>query len=266
VQDRQAALDVFVGRAAEIARVAEVVARVQAGQPWLVAIEGDPGVGKTALARRCLAQSGLKVLPARADQAETDLEFGLVDQLLRAAGRASPPVLPADGTGPAASSFTVGARLLDAVGGQQAAGAVAILVDDLQWADTRSVEALTFMLRRLSVDPLLAVVIYRGPGAHLNETAQWMLRSVENRVRLSLGGLSPEEVGSLAAELGRLALDTGRLDGGAASQTRTMIAIGVAQVSGPRDALAERATSTPTRSGSTRPISTRCRFAGSSAC
>jgi hypothetical protein len=29
-------------------RVAEVVARVEAGQPWLVAIEGDPGVGRAA--------------------------------------------------------------------------------------------------------------------------------------------------------------------------------------------------------------------------
>jgi ATP-dependent Clp protease ATP-binding subunit ClpA len=57
VQDRQAPPDVFVGRAAELARVAEVITRVKAGQPWLVAIEGDPGVGKTSLARRCLGQA-----------------------------------------------------------------------------------------------------------------------------------------------------------------------------------------------------------------
>jgi ATP-dependent Clp protease ATP-binding subunit ClpA len=48
VQERQVPLDVFVGRAAELARVAEVVTRVQAGQPWLVTIEGDPGLGKTS--------------------------------------------------------------------------------------------------------------------------------------------------------------------------------------------------------------------------
>jgi ATP-dependent Clp protease ATP-binding subunit ClpA len=45
VPDRQVPIDVFVGRAAELARVAEVFARVETGQPWLVAIEGDPGVG-----------------------------------------------------------------------------------------------------------------------------------------------------------------------------------------------------------------------------
>jgi hypothetical protein len=63
VQHRQAPLDVFVGRAAERARVAEVVARVQTGQPWLVAIEGDPGW----------------------ETSEADLDFGVVDQLLRPA-------------------------------------------------------------------------------------------------------------------------------------------------------------------------------------
>jgi DNA-binding CsgD family transcriptional regulator len=210
VQDGQPPLDVFVGRGAELARVAEVITRVEAGQPWLVAIEGDPGVGKTTLARRCLAQAGLRVLSARAGQAEADLDFGLVDQLLRGAGGVGSPVLTVDGTGSAASSFAVGARLLEAVGGQQASGAVAILVDDLQWADRRSVEALTFMLRRLSVDPVVAVVIYSG---RLDEAAQRMLGSIENRLRIRLGGLGPDEVASLAAALNLGSLDDEAVQG-----------------------------------------------------
>jgi DNA-binding CsgD family transcriptional regulator len=209
VQDRRVPLDVFVGRAAELARVAEVITRVQAGRPWLVAIEGDPGMGKTALARRCLALApGLKVLSARADQAETDLDFGLVDQLLRAAGDAVPTVRSTGGSGPPASSFAVGAHLLEVVGGRQAAGAVALVVDDVQWADRRSVEALTFMLRRLSVDPVLAVVIYRGPSGRLDEAAQRLLLSVENNLHVRLGGLGLDEVAALAA-----ALDVGSLAG-----------------------------------------------------
>ena len=202
MQDRQVPLDVFVGREAELARVAEVLTRVEAGQPWLVAIEGEPGMGKTSLARRCLAAAaGLRVLSARADQAETDLDFGLVDQLLRTAGGAVPPVLPAGGAGSPASSFAVGAHLLEVVGDQQATGAVAIVVDDLQWADRRSLEALTFMLRRLSVDPVIAVMIYRGPTGRLDEAAQRMLRSIENRLNLLLGELVVEEVAALAAAI-----------------------------------------------------------------
>ena len=200
VQDRQVPLDVFVGRAGELARVAEAVTLTQSGQPWLVAVEGDAGVGKTSLARRCLAGAhGFKVLTARADQAEADLEFGLVGQLLQAAGDVSRTALSADGNGTPQSSFAAGAYLLEVMGELAAKGPVAIMVDDLQWADHRSVEALTFMLRRLSVDPVIAVVIHRGPSDQLDEAAQRLLLSVENRINLPLGGLAPDEVAALAA-------------------------------------------------------------------
>ncbi len=205
--DRQIPLDLFVGRAAELASVAEVVTRVEAGQPWLVAIEGAPGVGKTVLARRCLTGTGLRVLSARADQTETDLDFGIVDQLLRAAGGVFPAAVPTGGTGSPASSFAVGARLLEVVGEQAATGPVALVIDDLQWADRKSVEALTFMLRRLSVDPVVAVVTYRGSSDRLDEAAQRMLLSIENRLRIPLGGLSPDEAASLAAALRAGSLD-----------------------------------------------------------
>jgi DNA-binding CsgD family transcriptional regulator len=208
VRDRQMPLDVFVGRAAELAQMADILARVEAGQPWLVAIEGEPGVGKSTLARRFLAQaSGLKILSARADQYETALNFGVVDQLLRGIGEAVPTIPSADGTAPAASSFAVGAHMLEIVGAQQTTGAVALVIDDLQWADRRSAEALTFMLRRLSVDPVLAVVTYRGPSSRLDEAAQRLLQSAENRAMVPLGGLGRDEVATLAASL-----DVGSLD------------------------------------------------------
>ena len=210
MQDRRPPQGVFVGRAAEVAHVTDVIARVATGQPWLVAIEGDPGVGKTALARCCLAGAedvSLRVLLARADQAEADLDFGLIDQLLRAAGEVSQLIMPAGGTGSAISSFAVGARLLEIVGDRLAAGSMAIFIDDLQWADRKSVEALTFMLRRLSVDPVITVVTYRGPGDRLDEAAQRMLQGVENRLHIPLEGLRLDEVASLAAALGTESLD-----------------------------------------------------------
>ena len=201
MRDRQPPLDLFVGRAAERARIAEVLTRVEAGQPWLVAIAGDPGMGKTTLARRCLTEAtGLRVLSARADQAEADLDFGIADQLLRSAGDTTRTAPSAVETDSPTSSFVMGARLLEVVG-QQAKGPVAILIDDLQWADRKSVEALTFMLRRLSVDPVVAVVVYRGPSDRMDEAAQRMLLSVENRLDITLDGLGSDEVASLAAAL-----------------------------------------------------------------
>ena len=233
MQDRRTPLDVFVGRAAELARVAEVITRAEAGEPWLIAIEGDAGVGKTTLARRCLAGAAdVRVLSASADQAEADLDFGLVDQLLRAAGDGLSATALTGGTGSRASSFAVGARLLEVVGEHQATGVLAVVIDDLQWADRKSVEALTFMLRRLSVDPVIAIVIYRGPGDRLDETAQRMLLSIENRLLVPLGGLNTEEVASLAAALAPGPLDDRAIrrlyrdTGGHALYLRTLLSEG----------------------------------------
>ena len=49
--------DVFVGRQAELSALLEVVARVEEGQPWLVTVEGESGIGKTALVKRGLASA-----------------------------------------------------------------------------------------------------------------------------------------------------------------------------------------------------------------
>jgi DNA-binding CsgD family transcriptional regulator len=233
VGDRPTPLDVFVGRATELALMAEAVARAEAGQPWLVAIEGDAGVGKTTLVRHCLAQAPeLRVLSARCGQGETDLDFGVVDQLFRTAGNAFQSVLSAGGNGLPVSSFAVGARLLEVVGEQLTSGSLGIVVDDLQWADRKSVEALTFMLRRLSVDPVVAVMIHRGPADRLDEAAQRLLTSVENRVRIPLGGLGPEDVASLAATLRPGSLDDKAIEwlygrtGGHALYLRTLLSEG----------------------------------------
>jgi hypothetical protein len=165
------------------------------GEPWLVSIEGDPGMGKSALARQALAD--VRVLSARADQAEADLDFGLVDQLFRSAGGPVPAILP--GAGPAASAFTVGAQLLQVVGELATVAPTVILVEDLQWADRNSLDALTFTLRRLSVDPVAAVLTFRGPVSQLDQAAQRLLASMEHRVHLTLGGLGRDEVAELAA-------------------------------------------------------------------
>jgi len=126
--------DVFVGRAAELARLADVVARVRRGQPWLVTIEGESGVGKTALARHSLASSsGLTVLWAWADLGEADVEYGIIGQLARGVDRrmlARYPLLAGDAV--RSSPFAVGAQLLGVVGDRQGAGPVALVIDDVQ--------------------------------------------------------------------------------------------------------------------------------------
>src|SRR5215467_14059384 len=145
--------DVFVGRAAELAGLAGVLGRVRGGQPWLVTIEGESGAGKTALARRALAAAGVSAWWARGDPAEADLEYGIVGQLAAGAGRAALARYPLlAGEAARASPFAVGAQLLGLIGDELGGGPVALVIDDVQWADARSAQALSFMLRRLSVD------------------------------------------------------------------------------------------------------------------
>src|SRR5580700_707464 len=74
--------EVFVGRQNELARIGDVWARMETGQPWLVSIEGESGIGKTALATEAVLRSaGSTVLWARCDPAESDLQYGVIQQL-----------------------------------------------------------------------------------------------------------------------------------------------------------------------------------------
>jgi DNA-binding CsgD family transcriptional regulator len=55
---------------------------------------------------------------------------------------------------------------------------------------------------------VLALVTYRGPSTRLDEAAQRLLQSMENRTTVSLGGLARDEVGALAASLDGESLDS----------------------------------------------------------
>jgi DNA-binding CsgD family transcriptional regulator len=197
--------DVFVGREAELGQVADVMVRFKKGQPWLVSIEGDSGIGKTAFIRHCAFSSiGATVLSARADQTESDFGYGVVMQLVKDVQDRilSHYPLLSGGEVHQASPFGVGAEVLGVVGELQAAGPVVVVVDDLQWADRLSVDALSFTLRRLSMDPVLFVAAVRGDRDTLEEPARRMLQSVERRLRLQLTGLGLDDVASMATALG----------------------------------------------------------------
>ena len=175
----------------ELARFGDVMARVQRGQPWLVTIEGESGVGKTALARQCVSSSpGLNVFWARADQSEANFDYGVVGQLLRPLpGRAQ-----AEGTLLArdissANPFAVGALLLRLLGDQLAVGPIAVVLDDVQWADRPSVEALAFAFRRFTVEPVAVIVLVRGDRdqlrrAHPPDAAEHARPSTHGHIRV----------------------------------------------------------------------------------
>ena len=189
-----AAADPFVGRTVELGLLEGELGRVRAGTPRVVLIEGPPGIGKSALVRRFLHRSEkLSVLGADGDEAERLLPYGILNQLLDGPAGWSEFV-----DRPMGDPLGVGAQLLQALGRP---GLLVIVVDDAQWADPLSLRALTFALRRLHVEEVLAVFIAvdGSPGVPADLRR---LAAGDRGLHMRLGGLSAEELVELAAALG----------------------------------------------------------------
>ncbi|MFJ2648478.1 AAA family ATPase [Streptomyces sp. NPDC087420] len=208
---RDAPDELFVGRVRESERLLECTEKVRAGDSWLAVIEGEAGIGKTALVRRFTATlDDFTVLWAVGDPSEADLRSGVIGQLTRRVDAQLLRRFPllAEEPPAGAAPHAIGGQLLLLLGALQASGRpVAVVVDDVQWADRLSVQALGFALRRLWADRVLTVLVTRPDAEGSAGTLDRLLRSSDRAVKLELGGLGDSEVGRLARGLvdGRLA-------------------------------------------------------------
>ena len=184
---------VFVGRVAELAVLEEAAAAARGGQPTVVLVEGEAGIGKsTLLARFASGLAGATVLRASGDEAELRLPYGIVGQLVTSE--------LSEGTDPLA----VGAELVVWLGQLcRGRGMVLAVIDDLQWVDGPSARALLFAVRRLQADRVLVVVSARaGELSRLSAGWQRFLAGDHRVSRVRLGGLGPEDVVTLGRALG----------------------------------------------------------------
>jgi DNA-binding CsgD family transcriptional regulator/tetratricopeptide (TPR) repeat protein len=162
---------------------------------WL---EGEPGIGKTALLREFVAQArDVVLLEAGGDETEVTLDYGAIVQLVSAVPEAAPAALRAPGR--ARSPFAMGAELLALLGTLQDDAPVVVAVDDAQWLDPPSARTLLFTLRRLHPNRVLAVLTGR-PGALDALGPSWarLAGDPERARRLALTGLDRDEVAALA--------------------------------------------------------------------
>lgn len=200
---------VFVGRTAELAALTKVADAVRSGQAQVIGVEGAGGMGKSALLRHFLAGARMPtVVAASGEDAESDLPFGVMAQLRAAALVAGEPITTRSRSrqqirwpvpGPSGDPLEAGSRLLDVLSDLQQTGPVAVVVDDLHWADRQSAQALLFAARRLAFDRVLVLVAYR-PAEGTVLTDGWRrLLDGDHAARVRLDGLTPIEV----AELGR---------------------------------------------------------------
>jgi DNA-binding CsgD family transcriptional regulator len=196
----------FVGRTAELDVLANAMEAARRGEPQIVWIEGEAGIGKTAFIRRFLTTvQDVQVLQASGEESETTLDYGVVLQVVaQATPAASWPALEEQiGHRSPASSFTVGADLLGILGPLQDAAPVVLAVDDAHWLDPSSAAALLFVLRRLHGDRLL-VLIGSRPGGDDQLGPGWsrLLADPDRVARIALPGLDGTEVSELSDSLG----------------------------------------------------------------
>jgi DNA-binding CsgD family transcriptional regulator/tetratricopeptide (TPR) repeat protein len=213
-----AGVDHFVGRTGELAILDAEMQAVRDGEPRVVVLEGEPGIGKSSLLAHFLSrQRDACVLRASGDEAETLLAWGVADQLLASAtaaglaGSSQDTLAQRKDAGPLA----IGAQLVAVLGDLQDGNrVVVVVVDDLHWSDLPSAQAMLFALRRMQGDRVLALVSARpGELSRLGDAWSRFAAADHRATRLRLGGLSAEDVIAMG-----LALGLGELSGRAAAQ------------------------------------------------
>src|SRR5919108_3860331 len=155
----------FVGRARQLALLAEVFAGASGGRPGVVLVEGEAGIGKSALLARAtaaLAGGDAVVLRATGDEAESALQLGVVGQLVAGISPLPPQLAMVLDGSEEPTPLAAGAGLLALLGELQDQGPVVVVVDDAHWSDSASLHALAFCLRRLRADRVLALLAARA--------------------------------------------------------------------------------------------------------
>jgi DNA-binding CsgD family transcriptional regulator len=168
------------GRDEERARLAALVAAARAGQAGVLAVLGDPGVGKSALLGDLVAgirtdqeQPAVLVLSTAGVASEAPLPFAALHRLLRPVldwDRLPPPQARAlgvafgheDGGGVPVEPFLVGVATLSVLTEAADDRPVLCVVDDAHWLDAASADALLFTARQLQADRVAMVFAARS--------------------------------------------------------------------------------------------------------
>ncbi|MFG1622408.1 AAA family ATPase [Kribbella sp. NPDC049227] len=162
------------GRRAECAHLDRVVAGVRSGQGQVLVVRGEAGIGKSALLDYLAGHAGeCRVARAAGVEAEMELPFaGLhqlclplldhTDQLPRPQREALAVAFGLEAGGPP-DRFLVGAAALSLLAEASDEKPLLCVIDDAQWLDQASAQALTFVGRRLFADRIGLVFAVREP-------------------------------------------------------------------------------------------------------
>jgi DNA-binding CsgD family transcriptional regulator len=205
----------FVARDEQVAALLGAVDRAAAGEPGLVLIGADAGVGKTRLlthVARLAGERGATVVVSHCiDLGEIGLPYLPFAEALHqlvvddrpamaevvAARPALRRLLPSTGAEPAgADEQTERLQLFDGVAAVLAAAArpdapLVLVVEDLHWADSSSRDLLRFLVARLRTEPVLLVGSYRADDLHRRHPLRPVLAELGRHPRVERIDLPP---------------------------------------------------------------------------
>ncbi|MEV6158837.1 AAA family ATPase [Nonomuraea sp. NPDC052129] len=194
----------MIGRHAEIALLRRMIAESGAGQGNAIVVYGQAGIGKSALLAEVARTAGGDPLVLRVTgvEAEAELPFAALHMLLGPA-RQLITELPAaqrdalrgafgQSEGGAQDRFLVGLAVLTLLADLAGERPLLCLVDDVQWLDRASVDALVFAARRLGAERITMILAARDDGTE---------RPVDGVPELRLAGLARPDCEALLAEV-----------------------------------------------------------------
>jgi len=191
----------LLGRSSERAALDLLIASVRAGPSRALVLRGEAGVGKSALLEY-LVQGASECTVARATgvEAEAELAFAGLQQLcapfVDRLDRLPDPQRDALGTafglraGDAPDRFLVGLAVLSLLSEIAEDRPLVCIVDDAQWLDRASAQALAFVAHRLGVESVGLVFAVREPAAE---------RHLEGLEELVVAGLDDHDARELLA-------------------------------------------------------------------
>ena len=192
----------LVGRVRELDSVLGWLGESTSGDPRLVQITGEAGIGKTALASAVIqaaGERGLAVAVGRTTELDGAPPFRPWLQVLGpAAARLLGPVTTTD---PTVDRFARFQAVVDHLGEQATmAGGLLVVIEDVHRADESSVQLLVHVAEGLVGSPVCLVVTSRARSAEQSEpfaAAATVLRGLSGSRSIELTDLGPREVAEL---------------------------------------------------------------------
>ncbi|NRQ32395.1 AAA family ATPase [Nonomuraea sp. NN258] len=198
------------GRISESAVLDGLLTGARAGRSGALVIRGEAGIGKTALLERAAerAAGDLRVLRGAGVEQEMELPFaglhllthGVLDGL-----DALPPgqaaalrgALGLDQAPAGGDRFLIGLAVLTLLANLAEERPLLVLIDDAQWLDRSSAQALLFAARRLEAEGVVLIFAVRDDGRPLDGDRSFAAPGVPE---LRLGGLTEPQAARLLAE------------------------------------------------------------------